>query len=243
MRLNRFFIDAPLAPNTTISLPEATAHHVVNVLRMKVGDTLTLFNGTKTDYPGTISAIKRYHIGVEIHKALPINTHSPVEIHLGQCMVKGDKMDFITQKAVELGACSLTPVIAMRSQLQKAAQIDKKKPHLQSVAQGALAQSGRSDNFTIHQALDFASWCAQSSEQGLSLILNPYHGQKISALSHSNVEKIFVLIGPEGGFNQKEIDQAKDQKLQEIQTGPRILQSPTAALCAISLLQAQFGDF
>ena len=62
------------------------------------------------------------------------------------------------------------------------------------------------------------------------------------ALSHSSVEKIFVLIGPEGGFDQKEIDQAKDQKLQEIQTGPRILQSPTAALCAISLLQAQFGD-
>ncbi len=219
--------------------PEASKH-VGTVLRMQAGENLTLFCGDDREFKVTIDAVKKKQVIVSITEVKNISRESHLKIHLAQGISKGDRMELVMQKAVELGVYAITPIISERCvvKLDKE-RLEKKMHQWQSIAIAACEQSGRNQIPLVSPPKTFESYI-QEKHLGLKLILHPDGGN--TWRDYTVQENVSLMIGPEGGFSDTEVKGACDSGFQTLCLGPRILRTETAAITALSVLQAAGGD-
>ncbi|MDZ4018697.1 16S rRNA (uracil(1498)-N(3))-methyltransferase [Pseudomonas sichuanensis] len=239
MRLSRFFIDAPLALGEH-DLPEAQAHYIGRVLRMAAGDAVQLFDGSGQEYLGQLLEVGKKSVRVSLDQALPGQAESPLHIHLGQGLSRGERMDWAIQKATELGANEITPIVSERCEVRlKDERADKRLAHWRQVAISACEQCGRSTLPVIHPPLTLAEWL-KACEADLKLVLHPV-AEPLT--SHPKPARLAFLIGPEGGLSDAEVEQAKAAGHHAARLGPRVLRTETAPVVALSVAQQLWGDF
>jgi len=239
MRSHRFYTDIALNKNTSVELPPEAAHHCAQVLRYKVTDQLTVFNGDGYDYSATVSAIEKKRCQIRIDSKSFSNNESPLKIHLIQGIARGDKMDLIIQKAVELGVIEITPLFTERCNVKlDKKRLDKKIIHWQKTIISACEQSGRSIIPQLNQPVSIEQ--LKLSKNTNTVLLEPTANDTFSSITIN--DSVNLLIGPEGGFSDKDLAQARDLNIRGIKLGPRILRTETAGLSVIAILQNRYGD-
>ncbi|AZE51714.1 16S rRNA (uracil(1498)-N(3))-methyltransferase [Pseudomonas chlororaphis] len=239
MRLSRFFIDAPLSLGEH-ELPEAQAHYIGRVLRMAEGDALQLFDGSGNEFRGTLLEVGKKRVVVRLDESFAGQVESPLQIHLGQGLSRGERMDWAIQKATELGVNEITPIFSERCEVRlKDERADKRLAHWRQVAVSACEQCGRSRVPVIHPPLLLADWIKQT-QADLKLVLHPVAEPLVS---HAKPATLAFLIGPEGGLSDAEVDQAQDAGFLPARLGPRVLRTETAPVVALAVAQQLWGDF
>lgn len=241
MRTIRIYQEGHYLPGQTLTLSEAAGQHVGLVLRMQPGEQLTLFRGDNHECLATILTAHKRQITVQINTDNEVNHESPRAIHLAQAISKGDRMEWVIQKAVELGVSSITPLITTHCVVRlDAERMAKKQTQWQATAISACEQSGRNQVPTIHPTCSLDTYLKQCQAQ-FKWVLYPAAGK--SWRDYPNLPgDMALLIGPEGGLSEDEINQAMTTQFQPLCLGPRILRTETAAITAISVLQAVYGD-
>lgn len=226
-----------------LQLTTAAAQHVATVLRLRVGASIIIFDGSGMEFHSEITRIAKQQVFVTIKQRQSVNRESPLNVHLGQAIAKGERMDWVIQKAVELGVTTITPLITQHTVVHLPPErFTKKVEHWQRIATSACEQCGRNIVPIIHIPQQFSQWLTVAATH--KWMLHPGASQQplwhqIIALS----EAVALLIGPEGGFSEMEIHSATQHHWQILRLGPRILRTETAALAALAMLQAQWGDF
>lgn len=239
--MTRIFHNAPLNVGTVITLNDNAYNHVVRVLRMKIGDSFTLFNGNNHTFAAELIQIDKKQAQVAVGETRFENRESPLAIHLGQVISMGSKMDLTIQKSVELGVQSITPLFAARCGVKlDGERLKKRVEQWQNIVISACEQCGRNQIPVVNAAVKVGEWCANLTN-GLKLNLHPRAQQSINTLVLPT-NQIHLLIGPEGGLSPDEISMATQHGFIDLLLGPRILRTETAALCAIAALQTKFGD-
>ena len=231
--------------NNQVYLEGKKTHHILNVLRCKIGQTLVLFDGQNKEYDVILEKIEKKQICLTITKETIVQRESPLYIHLIQGISKGERMDLVVQKATELGVSRLTPVQTQHGAVSLSAdRRQKKEEHWRNIIISACEQCGRNIIPACDSIQSFSEALEIPYEKGSARwILNPYEADTISNKVSFPLHYAQLLIGPEGGFSSFEVSQAHQAGFASLQLGPRILRTETAALAAISTLQATFGDF
>jgi 16S rRNA (uracil1498-N3)-methyltransferase len=242
MATARFFVPLPLGPGMRFSLPPGPARHGIRSLRLKTGDGITLFNGDGGECAARIDRIAQDELFVSIVGCGGIDRESSLDIRLAQGISTGERMDYTLQKSVELGIKAIQPLALRRSIVKLTAErASRRVNHWQGVVISACEQCGRNHVPAISTPLDLSHWLA-AKPAGLRLLLSPE-----SRLSLKDAPRpegpIWLLAGPEGGFEPEEIELARQHGFMAVRLGPRILRTETAALAAISAMQALWGDF
>ncbi len=238
----RFYCNQPLETGGEIELPADVARHI-GVLRMRPGDTLTLFNGTGGEYAASLLAIDKRSARAELRFFDPREAEPSHALTLAQALPEGSKMDWIIEKAVELGATAIQPLQAARSVVrltdERAA---KRLAHWQGVAIAAAEQSGRNRLPAIAQPLNFGEWVAQRDLHP-RILLSPRAGASLSDWArHHPPQALTVMIGPEGGFTDAEEQAAIAQGALCLSLGRRVLRTETAGLAVLAALNALWGE-
>lgn len=241
MRRVRIYQQAVYEVGKTYALTSQAGHHLVTVLRLSKGTAIELFNGHQYQYQALITAIAKKHVEVLIESATYLSRESSCHLHLAQALSKGDRMEWVVQKAVELGVVSITPILSERAvvRLDKE-RAEKKIKQWQAIAIGACEQSGRNIIPTIFPIIALSDYLSQC-HHALKLVLSPTGQYTWRDLTPTQTD-IALLIGPEGGINQQELEQAIAHQFLPLTLGPRILRTETAAITALSVLQATYGD-
>lgn len=247
----RIYQNQPLPVGNTVTLTDDAFGHTVRVLRLKDGDNLTLFNGelhngSLGEYHAELVNVSKKQAQVIIKSFTEKNVESPLNIHLGQGISRGDRMDFTLQKSVELGVNTVTPLFTERCGVKLTGErLQKKIDQWQKIIISACEQSGRCAVPTVMPAIYLDEWLSQQTSS-LKLNLHPKAQYSIMNLPESNIadskQRVRLLIGPEGGLSDNEISQANDASFIDVLLGPRVLRTETAALTAITALQCRFGD-
>ncbi|MDN4501490.1 16S rRNA (uracil(1498)-N(3))-methyltransferase [Alteromonadaceae bacterium BrNp21-10] len=241
MRIPRIYHPDLLAVDADVVLSADAANHLIKVLRLRLGHPLVLFNGDGNDYPAELLSTDKRQAIAKIDAKLTISQESPLKIHLGQGVSKGDRMDFVLQKSVELGVDEITPLITEHCVVKlNEERWQKKHQQWQKIIIGACEQSGRNVLPKLHAPLTLSKWMQQSTNQ-LRLTLHPKADARIQHLRCPKAG-VRLLIGPEGGLSEQEIYQAQENGFESVLLGPRILRTETAALTSIAALQSHFGD-
>jgi 16S rRNA (uracil1498-N3)-methyltransferase len=251
VRLTRVYVEAPLASGSIVQLPSDTASHLAKVLRARAGDELILFNGDGREFSGAIETVRGSRVTASVGDSRPVDRESPVGITLVQCVPRGDRMDFIVQKATELGVARIVPVLSQRSvvRLDKS-QAESKAIHWRAVAVSACEQCGRNRLPVIEAAQPLLNYLGDSAPgEGPRLVFEPESAPHpdIAARDSGDSPKIAmtsaeIAIGPEGGFASDELEAFRVAGFTQVGLGPRILRTETAAIAAVVWLQARFGD-
>ena len=238
MRLSRFFIDAPLSLGQH-ALPEAQSHYIGRVLRLAPGAAVQLFDGSGREFLGELIEVGKKQVRVELNESLEGQVTSPLAVHLGQGLSRGERMDWAIQKATELGVEQITPIVSARCEVRlKDERTDKRMQHWRQVAISACEQCGRSVLPLIHPPLVLADWL-QQTEADLKLVLHPV-AEPLA--SHAAPRSLAFLIGPEGGLSDAEVMQAQAAGFHAARLGPRVLRTETAAVVALTVAQQLWGD-
>ncbi|GIK24884.1 MAG: ribosomal RNA small subunit methyltransferase E [Betaproteobacteria bacterium] len=238
---SRFFCPQPLAPNSLAELPSAAAHHALRVLRLGAGDPVTLFNGEGGEYPGRIAEAGRV-VRVQLGDWHAVERESPLDMTLAQALPSGDKMDFVVQKAVELGVARIQPLLAARSVVRLSGErAARRVEHLRQVAISACEQCGRNRLPEIAPILDLRQWLGQLAQDNeiWRLLLSPQGGRRPRELAG---RRFLLLVGPEGGLDKEEAAAARLAGFADLSLGPRILRTETAGPAALAALGALHGD-
>ena len=239
MRLSRFYIDAPLSLGEH-ELPEAQAHYIGRVLRMAEGDAVQLFDGSGQEYRGALLEVGKKRVRVQLGEAFAGQPPSSLEIHLGQGLSRGERMDWAIQKATELGVSEITPIISERCEVRlKDERAEKRQAHWQQIAVSACEQCGRSTVPVIHPPVLMAEWLKACGAE-LKLVLHPVAEPLVS---HAKPATLAFLIGPEGGLSDTEVSQAQAAGFHSARLGPRVLRTETAPVVALAVAQQLWGDF
>ncbi len=237
----RFYLAQPLSIGAVIALPDHVAHHV-QVLRLEPGAHVTLFNGEGGEFTATLQEIGRKRVQAEIKTFSPRESELPYAITLAQALPEASKMDWIIEKAVELGATAIQPLAAQRCVVRLSAErAQKKLAHWQAIAIAACEQSGRNRLPHLAEPSQFNEWITQ---RGLHqrILLTPRAEQPLSDWArHHPAQTVALLVGPEGGFTETEENAAQDQDVLALSMGPRVLRTETAGLAAIAALNAIWG--
>jgi 16S rRNA (uracil1498-N3)-methyltransferase len=235
------YVDAPLQTGRRESLEGSAANHIARVLRLGVGDSLTLFDGRGGEYAARIDSIRKQIVCVEVQEHTARERESPSRITLAQGISRGERMEWVVQKATELGVSRIVPLFTERSVVQLDAQQARKRvAHWTAVAVGACEQSGRNRVPEIHAPLSLRAFL-DSELEAVRIVLSPRGTRRMSDIE-APAAAVLVLIGPEGGLAPPEIDAAAQAHFVPVCMGPRILRTETAAICALTLLQHRFGD-
>jgi len=237
MRVNRLFVEQPLHAHGQATLPEAAAGHLLRVLRAGVGDACVLFNGDGHDYEARIVAVGKHDAVVEVLSARTLTNESPLRITLLQALARGDKMDWILQKATELGVSAVVPVASERSEVKlDGERSGKRASHWRNLVVAACEQSGRATVPSVAMPLTLPA-------DSRRLLLDPdaTKGLRDSAVSGSDT--LVLAIGPEGGWSVRDVELLRAAGFIGIRLGPRVLRTETAGLAAIAALQSWHGDF
>lgn len=236
----RIHVDTELAADTELTLPEGAARHVAAVLRLREGATLTLFDGRGHEAAAVIVEATRKRVVARVDKVVLGRGESPLAVHLGQAISKGDRMDYAIQKAVELGVAAITPLYTEHGDVRlKGEREARKLAHWQGVAISACEQCGRASVPTVHAPQSLGAWL-QARDEALRLVLHP--ATESSWQTAESVASAALLIGPEGGLSAPEVDQAGQAGFMSLTLGPRVLRTETAPVVALTLLQHHFGD-
>jgi 16S rRNA (uracil1498-N3)-methyltransferase len=242
MRLTRLFVDLPLKPGALISLPKDTAQHIVKVLRARAGDAVVLFNGGGEDFEGALETVRGNQVTVALSAARAVHSESPLSLTLLQSVARGEKMDWIVQKATELGVARIVPVLSQRSVVRlDAAASGAKQKHWQAVAVSAAEQCQRARIPVVEaprQLLNYLGELPAGDE--LRLLLWP---GAAAPWPGGTVNGAILAVGPEGGFAAEELAGFELAGFRPLSLGPRILRTETAALAALCFMQTRFGDF
>lgn len=240
----RFYCPVNLPTSGLFELPPEAAHHAHRVLRLRVNDPVQIFDGEGNASDAVIHAIGGKHVEINITRACPSQTKATLQIVMAQAMSTSEKMDWIVQKATELGATMIQPVQTQRSVAKLSSErIAKRVEHWHGVVIAACEQSGRNDLMQVHQPIELSHWLADMRNTNASkLILLPDGAQTLHA-QVKPIDTVILLIGPEGGFTEDEAIMAKQAGFIPVILGPRILRTETAALASISALQMLWGEF
>ncbi len=243
MSLNRLFISTEIQPGQELNLDEDQARYIGRVLRLRTGDQLTVFNGQGGEFSATAQSIRKSAAVLLIGKHSDSNTESSLKVHLVQSISRGERMDFVMQKATELGVKRISPVVSeygvVKLDTKRAA---KRRDHWQGVAESACEQSGRTRPPLIDPPMDLNAWFgSRTKETNTDLLLRSGAATALAAVP-TPVSKVCLLIGPEGGFSDSEYDDAELAGFNAVSLGPRILRTETAAIAAITIVQSQWGD-
>ncbi|MCW8409148.1 16S rRNA (uracil(1498)-N(3))-methyltransferase [Legionella sp. PATHC035] len=241
MRAVRIYQSGNYHTGQHLELSPEASQHVGVVLRMQVGEKITLFSGDDREFDATIVAVKKKQVTVVIGSVNEVSRESPLAIHLAQAISKGERMEFVMQKAVELGVTSITPLITERCVVKLDKERMAKKLHQwQAIVIAACEQSGRNQVPAVNAPITLEHY-VREVQVGLKLILHPGENKKWRDYMIGSAA-IALLIGPEGGLSDHEVQLACQHGFQPLSLGPRILRTETAALTALSLLQAIGGD-
>ena len=246
MRNPRIYQNSTFVLNETVKLSDDAFGHIVRVLRLTTGDVVTLFNGAEAfQYSAQLVEVKKKHASVTIIAQEAVNNESPLNIHLGQGISRGDRMDFTLQKSVELGVNKITPLFTERCGVKLSGErLAKKRDQWQKIVISACEQSGRCFVPEVAEPVYLQDWLNEE-EKALKLNLHPKAQHSIMTLACDFADQqpaARLLIGPEGGLSDEEIEQANQAGFQDVLLGPRVLRTETAALTAITALQCRFGD-
>jgi 16S rRNA (uracil1498-N3)-methyltransferase len=242
MRNPRIYQQSQFTLNETVSLSDDAFGHLIRVLRLKEGDTITLFNGDEAfQYTATLCRVNKKSAEAKIISQEENLSESPLNIHLGQGISRGDRMDFTLQKSVELGVNTITPLFTERCGVKlNAERLEKKRQQWQKIVISACEQSGRATVPIVAEPMLLEDWVKQETS-ALKINLHPKAKHSIMTLPIENT-RVRLLVGPEGGLSDKEISQAGQHDFHDVLLGPRILRTETAALTAITALQCRYGD-
>lgn len=241
MRITRLYLDQALNVGERYTLDERAAHHVSKVLRLKAPAPLVVFNGRGGEYHAHLEQHDRRVVQVRIDQFVEVSRESPVAVTLAQGLARGERMDFVIQKAVELGVHRIDPVATKHSTVRLSEErAERRHQHWQSVARHACEQCGRNDIPTISALHDFGSWL-QDSRPELGIALDPAATTGMSEVC-DGAREVTLLVGPEGGLSEDELYQAEKAGFVRVGFGPRILRTETAALAALVAVQIRLGD-
>lgn len=241
MRINRVYEPQAIEANQSITLDEKTSHHICNVLRMKAGQMMVVFNGDGHDYIGKIEAIEKKRVIFKMEETQKVVNESPLCIHLGQAISKGERMDLVIQKAVELGVTDITPLITERCNIKLDQERRQKRlEHWKRVAISASEQCGRAVIPVVNNPKSLTAFLKEHG-QGLKLVCHFRNAKALSQLKDRDTN-ITLVVGPEGGFSDKELSECQLFSYQPVTLGPRVLRTETAPITAISVMQAMWGD-
>lgn len=241
MRVPRIYQPQALETGKIIFLDENASHHISTVLRFKVGFSIRLFDGLGNEFFGIIQSLsKRSRVEVLIGDPVTPIKGSPLTLFLGQGISRQDRMDYAIQKAVELGTQHITPLITEYCQFSEE-HLKKRLFHWKKIIINACEQSGSVYLPTLYPPTPLCDWVKDPSST-LKLVLDPKGNETISDVSEINPCSISLLIGPEGGLSEREVNLAAENGYRKISLGPRILRTETATLAMITILQSRWGD-
>lgn len=232
----RFFVDQPLAVNTTVQLPAAVAHHWLTVLRARVGDTATVFNGQGGEYHIELLELAKKNATVQVLSHTPDDRALPVQVTLGLVMSKGDRMDYALQKSTELGVAQIQLLTSERCEMRLRYERDQKKlEHWQQILIAACVQCGLNRIPLLHPPLPLHEWLPQVSDP-LRLMMAP--AAQALTLPRPLPSPLCLLVGPEGGLSESEMQDAEAQGFLRWQIGTRVLRTETAPVVGLAVLQS-----
>ena len=241
MRLIRLYVNCPLAANSELELPPEASHYIGKVLRAKPGQALSLFNGDGQEYAAEVTEVGKKVVNALVGASQTGQPASPLHTHLGQVMSRGDRMDYAVQKATEMGVTEITPLFSERCEVKlDPKRLEKRLAHWHQIAISACEQSGRCDVPTIHEPQQLDSWL-NSVEADCKLTLHPHNTVALQDIPTPT--SCALLIGPEGGLTEDEVESARQQDFVAICLGPRILRTETAPVASLALLQHLWGDY
>ncbi len=241
MRTPRVYSPQTMAIGDRIELEAGAARHLTSALRMNSGQLVTLFNGTGGEYTAELVEAKKGKATVTINSFNQVDRESSLSIHLAIGISRGERMDWIVQKATELGVSEITPLFTERCEVKLSGdRLDKKVGHWQQVAISACEQSQRNRIPSVNTPIKLEQW-QQDCEASLKLVLHHRTEKSLGDMLAPSAE-IALLIGPEGGLSEREIEQAISLDFSSLALGPRVLRTETAPLAAISILQSLWGD-
>jgi 16S rRNA (uracil1498-N3)-methyltransferase len=243
MRIPRVHVDQPLGPGHEVLLPEQSGEHVARVLRLERGHPLILFNGDGCEYEATLASLAKRAVTAEVTAVRAVERESPLRLTLAQGIARGEKMDWILQKATELGVARIVPIVTERTEVKlDEERAERRVLHWTQVIAGACEQSGRTrlPQLEMPQRLD--RWLSALDDDGpLRLALIPggdVGARDLPAMPHGAL----LCVGPEGGFSDKDIAMLQQSAFRALRLGPRILRTETAGIAALAALQALQGD-
>ncbi len=240
--ITRIYVDTKLSVGHDVELPKAAHHRVIRVLRLSAGAPITLFNGCGGEFSGVISSHNLRSTFVTVDHFSPIERESPLSVTLVQGISRGERMDYTIQKAVELGVEAIVPFQAVRTGVRLPVERRQRRlEHWRGIIRHACEQCGRNRVPALSeiQSLDEVLPIVATK---FSLLLHPAGKKEIPELSN-NTQPLLLIVGPEGGLDDTETARLEAANCFNLCVGPRILRTETAAVAALSILQARFGDF
>jgi 16S rRNA (uracil1498-N3)-methyltransferase len=243
MTIPRFYCPVDLGDRPQLKLPHLAAHHAAKVLRLQRGERVTLFNGAGGEFEASVHLVSKDSVVVDVGKYLRVERESPLRVCLAQALAGGDKMDWILQKAVELGVACIQPLVAERSVVRLSGErAEKRERHWRNVVIAACEQCGRNSVPEVAPLMEFTTWLASAAPGARKLMLAPEAQSGLRELPRPEGE-VILLAGPEGGFSEAEKQTALTRAFSAVHLGPRVLRTETVALAALSAMQTLWGDF
>jgi 16S rRNA (uracil1498-N3)-methyltransferase len=242
--LKRLHVAARLNAGAELTLGREAARYLGRVLRLRPGDTIHVFNGDDGEWAATINRFGKDRVTLLLRDAVEESRESGLEIRLVQGISRGERMDFVVQKATELGVSRISPVLTAHGVVKlESRRAEKRRSHWQRVAESACEQSGRVRPPTIDSPLALNDWLGgHRAAATTDIILRPGADKPLVAVRDPGVDGLCLLVGPEGGFSDREYDDAELAGFDSVALGPRILRTETAAVAAIAIAQSRWGD-
>ena len=244
MRIPRIYTDQPLRAGIAVLLPEQAGEHVARVLRLERGHPLILFNGDGCEYDATLASLAKRAVTAEVGQVREVDRESKLDITLAQGVARGEKMDWILQKATELGVARIVPLVTERTEVKlDEERAERRVAHWRSVAAGACEQSGRTRLPEIQAPLRLDRWLSDlDTDVALRLALLPEGDTGLRQFSQAD-DGVLLCVGPEGGFSDNDVAMLRHAQFHGLRLGPRILRTETAGIAAIAAMQALLGDW
>jgi 16S rRNA (uracil1498-N3)-methyltransferase len=240
MAAPRIHTEQALSAGMALRLEEGPSRHLCGALRLQPGDQVVLFDGNGGEFSARLESLDRKQVWLQVVEHQAIERESPLPVHLGIGISRGDRFDWVVQKATELGVAQISPLLSERVEVKlKGERAEKKLQHWQQIAISACEQCGRNRIPTIHSLQKLTGW-TQQVDGDCKLVLHHRGQQSLTRLTPP--AKLALLIGPEGGLTEQEIEQAQQQGFAPLTLGPRVLRTETAPLAALAIVQQLWGD-
>jgi len=241
----RFYVPRPKIEKGVLTIAGDEVRHIRRVLRLRVGDELSVFDGSGKEYEGAIVEESAFSVSIQVKNILPSKRESSLEITLAQSLLKGEKMDYLIQKATELGVKRVVPFISSRSipLLEKSKGLERRR-RWEKIVIEASKQCGRGVLSEVDPPRDYSELLGSVPGDCLRLILWETEEEKLKNVLKrvERNKKIFFIVGPEGGLSREEVEEARRIGFTPVSLGERVLRSETASLCLLSILQYEWGD-
>jgi 16S rRNA (uracil1498-N3)-methyltransferase len=241
VRLTRVYVEDPLSAGKSCGIAGSAANHIMRVLRLRDGDALTLFDGRGGEYGARITGFRKDSVQVQVQEHRDAERESLLHLTLAQGISRGERMDWVMQKATELGVARIVPVITERTMVKlDERQSARKIEHWRAIVIAACEQSGRNRVPEVAAPRAFHELLRQGDVDGQKLLLSPTGD--LNARDLALTGRALLLVGPEGGLSPEERDLAIGDGFRQVRMGPRVLRTETAAIAALTILQHDFGD-